>query len=251
MKKTLSLTGLLLTTLFISGNTLASETYIHYQHSYGTKNHYHGDEFGILHQADGGGWIDMTIHLYNKNKNVALDDVVSNSYSMTAGYDYALYDTLTLTPNIEARFYSGGTSGEGTANDPGDTQKAGARYTPGLKLAWQIVQPFGVYTQYRYDYRKITRSVASDDEQNKHRHRLEGGLIYTPVDTLTLTYKAYYYHADYILANNQKHDYQQDIDIDWTFLPDWQLNLGLEDVARNKTSGGRESLLKAGFTYRF
>lgn len=177
--------------------------------------------------------------------------MVSNSYAMTVDYDYALSDTLILTPNIEARFYSGGTSGEGTENDPGDTQKAGARYTPGVKLSWQTSDLFGVYTQYRYDYRKITRSLASDDEQNKHRHRLEGGISYTPVDTLTLSYKACYYHADYILANNKKHDYQQDVNIDWTFLPDWQINLGLEDVAKNKTRGGREALLKAGFTYRF
>lgn len=38
--------------------------------------------------------------------------MVSNSYAMTVDYDYALSDTLILTPNIEARFYSGGTRGE-------------------------------------------------------------------------------------------------------------------------------------------
>ena len=251
MKKTLSVTALLINTLLFGTHALASETYIHYQHSYGMQNRYHGDEFGVLHQADGGGWMDITIHLYNKNQDVAIDDVVSNSYSMTAGYNYALTEALTLMPSIEARFYAGGTSGEGTEDDPGDTQKAGARYTPGLKLSWQIAAPFNIHAQYRYDYRKITRSLASDDEQNKHRHRIEGGMHYSPFDTLTLSYTAYYYDADYILADNQQHDYQQDINIDWTFLPRWQLNLGAEDVAKSKTSSGREALLKAGFTYRF
>lgn len=249
MKKIIS--GYIYISVLFSAPTMASETFIHYQHSYGTQNRYHGDEFGILHQADGGGWVDMTIHLYNNNEDVALDDVVSNSYSMTVGYDYALSESLTLTPNIETRFYSGGTSGEGTENDPGDTQKAGARYTPGLKLNWQIAAPFAIYTQYRYDYRKITRSLASDDEQNKHRQRFEGGIQYSPLSTLTLSYKAYYYNADYVLADNKKHDYQQDIDIDWNFLPRWQLNLGAEDVAKSKTGSSRETLLKAGFTYQF
>lgn len=140
MKK-LYLGNMLASLLLLSGSVVASETYFHYQHSYGTQNKYHGDEFGILHQTDEKAWVDITIHLYNKGKNVALDDVVSNSYSMTVGYDYALNNTLTLTPNMEARFYSGGKSGEATTGDVGDTQKAGARYTPGLKLSWQVISP--------------------------------------------------------------------------------------------------------------
>ncbi|MCS3432221.1 oligogalacturonate-specific porin KdgM family protein [Klebsiella sp. BIGb0407] len=251
MMKKLYLGNMLASLLLLSGSVVASETYFHYQHSYGTQNKYHGDEFGILHQTDEKAWVDITIHLYNKGKNVALDDVVSNSYSMTVGYDYALNNTLTLTPNMEARFYSGGKSGEATTGDVGDTQKAGARYTPGLKLSWQVISPLTLYTQYRYDYRKINRSAAGEGEQNRHRHRLEGGIAFAALDTLILTYQANYYNADYILANNKKSDYQQDVKADWIFLPDWQLNLAAEDVAKSKTSNSREALLKAGFTYRF
>lgn len=108
-----------------------------------------------------------------------------------------------------------------------------------------------LYTQYRYDYRKINHSQASENEQNEHYHRIEADIAYSPVDTMTLAYQANYYNADYILYNNKKSDYQQDIKADGTFLPDWQLNLVAEYIAKSKTSSGREALLKAGFTYRF
>ncbi|QHM71793.1 oligogalacturonate-specific porin KdgM family protein [Mixta intestinalis] len=251
MKKNLFLATCLVNVALLSSAALASETFIHYQHQYASENHFHSEKFGILHQADNGGWVDITIHLYNKNKDATLDDVVSNAYSLQVGYDYQLFPQITLTPNIEARFYSGGTSGEGTSGDISDTQKAGARYTPGLKLAWQVATPVSLYTQYRYDYRKITRAVAKEDEQNRHRHRIEAGINYQPLDNLTLSCKAYYYQADYILADNKKHDYQHDIDIDWNIFPRLQLNLGAEDVAKSKVNDGREVLLKAGFTYRF
>lgn len=249
MKKTLLASALALA--LISTTAVASETYFFYQHSYATENRFHGDEFGLLHD-EGDVWFKIKIHLYGKNKDVAFDESVSNSYSFYTGYHFRLTDTLMLSSSLQGRFYSGGTSGEGTVGEMGDTQQSGARYTPGVMLRWQVAEPVSVYAQYRYDYRKIARGRVTDGEaRNRHRHRYEVGASYALLETLHLGYKAFYYQADYVLSNNKKLDYQQDVDIDWQFTPAWQLNLGAEDIAKSATTRGREARLKAGFTYTF
>ncbi|WP_018917876.1 oligogalacturonate-specific porin KdgM family protein [Vreelandella zhanjiangensis] len=251
MKKFLSLTGITLGAMLVGNTVSASDTYFHYEHSYATENRYHGDEFGIFHQTDIGAWVGVAIRLYNQESDAVLEDVVSNSYSLKTGYDYALSPELTLTPNLETRFYSGGSTDQGFGEDPGDSQKAGARYTPGLKLSWQAAEPLNLYTQYRFDYRKVTRSIADEGEQNHRRHRIEVGADYAVLDNLTLSYTAYYYDGNYWLADSKEHDYRQDFDIALDVTPQWQLNLGAEDVARSAIESGREARIKAGFTYLF
>lgn len=119
-------------------------------------------------------------------------------------------------------------------------------------LAWQAAEPLSLYTQYRYDYRKLARGRAGKGEQlNRHRHRYEVGARYQLLENLALRYKAYWHKADYVLTDNKKHDYQQDIYIDWQVNPAWQLNVGAQDVAKSAQEGGREALLKTGVTYTF
>lgn len=243
----LGLSGL----FFLPSITSASETYFFYEHSYATENRIHSDNFGLLHEQ-GDAWYKIKIDFYGKNKDTAFDEVVSNSYSFFSGYHFHLNNLLTLSPSMQARFYSGGTSGQGTPGEMGDSQTAGARYTPGLMLSWQAADPLSLYTQYRYDYRKLARGRAAKGEQlNRHRHRYEVGTEYHLLENLALRYKAFWHKADYVLADNKKHDYQQDIYIDWQVNPAWQLNIGAQDVAKSAQEGGREALLKTGVTYTF
>lgn len=251
MKKRILSTGGILGGVLFSASVLASDTYFTFEHSYASENRYHGDEFGILHETDMGAWVGVDIRLYNQEQDVVLEDIVSSSYSLKTGYDYDLSPELVLTPNFEARFYSGGSADQGFGEDPGDTQKAGARYTPGLMLTWQLSDAFNVHTQYRFDYRKVTRAIAREGEQNRRRHRFQVGAAYAMLDNLTVAYTAYYYDANYWLTDRKEHDYRQDLDFAIDITPQWQLNLGAEDVARSAIDSGREARLKAGFTYLF
>lgn len=243
--------------------TFASETYIHYQHTYGSSSHYHGDNLGLLHDFDGEAYIGANISVYNRNKNKILDDIVSNYYEIYGGYNFELTDTLTLTPNAEFRFYSGGGyTAKATENRPAfqvgdvsDPQRQGARYTPGLKLTWAAMDDLVLYTQYRYEYRKVVRSKRVDTVQgtvnNLSRHRFDLGAVYEVIEDLNLGYRISYYDANYIMQDNKKHDYQQEVTVDWQADYEWQINFAAEDVAKSVTSNSREAKLKLGFTYTF
>ncbi|MGQ7745997.1 oligogalacturonate-specific porin KdgM family protein [Pectobacterium brasiliense] len=250
MKKRYLVAGILFAQIYAISAS-ASDTKLSYEHSWGTMNRYHGDEIGMRHFMDNGLYVGVELNFYNKNKDLTIDDVVSNSYAFYTGYAYNLTPELTLTPNLEARFYSGGTSGEGTVGDIGSSQSSGARYTPGLKLTWSVTDKTDLHAQYRYDLRKITRSKRTSTDDDTHRHRYEAGVAYKGFDNFTLAYTAYYYHADYVLQNNKKHDYQQDFDVSYTINDNWSAHVGVEDVASGRDVKSREGKGKVGFTYTF
>lgn len=235
----------------VLGAAQAADTKLNYEHSYGTKNHYHGDEVGMAHYLDNGLYVGVQIRFYNKNSHVAVDDMVSNSYSFLTGYDYAVNDRFILTPNLEARFYAGGTSGEGTTGEQGESQKQGSRYTPGLKARYLLSDSVSLQAQYRYDYRKISRNKRTDGDDDRYRQRYELGVFFKPTEAWLVGYRAYYYKGDYVMQNNQTHDYMQDLVVSYAFSANWQGNVTVEDIAASKTNDSREANLKAGFTYTF
>ncbi|MEA9391309.1 oligogalacturonate-specific porin KdgM family protein [Acerihabitans sp. TG2] len=250
MKKTFIMAGMALLLLTNSAAN-ASDTKFNYEHNYATQNRYHGDKIGMAHFMDNGIYLGVELAFYNTKQDIALDDVVSNAYSFYTGYDHMLADNVTLTPNIETKFYSGGTSGEGYSGNIGDSGTQGARYTPGLKLTYHINDALALYAQYRYDLRKITRSKRTEADGDTHRSRYELGAILSGIGHVTVGYKVYYYDGDYIMQNNKNHDYQQDIDISYRFTENWQGNLGAEDVASSRVTDTREVKIKTGFTYTF
>lgn len=243
---------------------LAYRTYFKYAHSYGTTSHYHGDNFGLYLDFDSNAYLGLSIDTYNQQKNkLFFDDIVSNYYQMYGGYNFNLTDQLILTPNMEVRFYSGG--GYKAKNkenlphyqvgDVSDSQRQGARYTPGLKLTWLNSDELSFYTQYRFEYRKVSRNKREDSVQgyvgNTSRNRFDIGIDFTPITDWNIGYRLSYLKGNYILQNDKKHDYQQQINIDWQATNNWQINFSAEDVAKSTHTDSREAKLTLGLTYGF
>uniref|UniRef100_UPI00370D43CD oligogalacturonate-specific porin KdgM family protein n=1 Tax=Orbus sturtevantii TaxID=3074109 RepID=UPI00370D43CD len=182
---------------------------------------------------------------------------------MYGGYNFYLMDQLVLTPSLQARFYSGGGYKAKSKNnlptyqvgDVSDSQRPGARYTPGLKLTWQNSNSLAFYGQYRFEYRKVSRNKRQDSVQgyvgNRIRNRFDIGVDFAPISDWNVGYRVSYLKGNYILQNNKRHDYQQEITANWQVVNDWQINFAAQDVAKNIHSNAREAKLKLGLTYAF
>ncbi|WP_392563540.1 oligogalacturonate-specific porin KdgM family protein [Orbus wheelerorum] len=242
----------------------AYQTYFKYAHSYGTRSHYHGDNFGLYVDFDKYAYVGISVDTYNQQKNkLFIDDIVSNYYQMYGGYHFYLTDQLILTPHLQARFYSGGGyRAKSKTNlphyqvgDVSDSQRLGTRYTPGLKFTWLSHNDLAIYAQYRYQYRKVSRNKREDTIQgyvgNTSRNRFDIGIDFTPFANWNVGYQFSYLKGNYVLQNNKKYDYQQAIDIDWQALDNWQINFSAQDVAKSLRSDTREAKLKLGLTYSF
>lgn len=247
-----------------SGADMVYKTYFKYAHSYGSSSHYHGDNFGLYVDFDKNAYVGMNIDIYNQLKNkIFFDDVVSNYYQIYGGYHFYLTDQLVLTPNMELRFYSGGGYKAKSQDnlpryqvgDVSDSQRPGARYTPGLKLTWLTHDNLAFYTQYRYEFRKISRNKREDPIQgyvgNTSRNRFDLGANWNLFDDWSVGYQFSYFKGNYVLQNDKKHDYQQEMNINWQLAHDWQINFVAEDVAKSLNNDSREAKLKLGFTYLF
>lgn len=242
---------------------LAYESYFNYEHKYGTASRYHGDNFGISVDFDKQAYVGLNIDLFNKKKNqYSLNNIVSNYYEFYMGYNFKLAEQLTLTPNLELRFYSGGGYKAKSINMPthevgdvSDSLRSGARYTPGLKLTWDALENFNIYTQYRYEYRKVSRKKREDSVQgyinNRSRNRFDVGLNYQINNDWSADYNFRYFKANYILQNDKKNDYQHGMTINWQATEEWLFKVGAEDVAKNIHTDTREAKLKFGINYHF
>lgn len=242
----------------------AYQTYFKYMHHYGLSSHYHGDNFGLLIDFDKDAYLGIEMSTYNQLKNrLFFDDVVSSYYQMYGGYHFYLTDQLVLTPNMEVRFYSGGGyKGKSSDNlpkyqvgDVSESQRPGARYAPGLKLAFLYSDNLSFYSQYRFEYRKVSRNKRDDSVQgyvgNRSRHRFDIGTDFTPLTDWNMGYRLSYLKGNYILQNDERHDYEQELDVNWQATKDWQINLAAQDVAKRLHSDSREAKLGLGVTYSF
>ena len=112
-----------------------------------------------------------------------------------------------------------------------------------------------MYGQYRFEYRKVSRSKREDSVQgyvnNRSRNRFDIGANYALSTDWNIGYRFAYFRANYVLQNDKKHDYQQEIDINWQATKDWQINFAAEDVAKKVHSDARETKLGLGLSYLF
>lgn len=240
------------------------KTYFKYAHHYGLSSHYHGDNFGLYLDFNDQAYLGLSVHTYNQLKNRMLfDDLVSNYYQLYGGYSFHLTDQWVLTPNLEIRFYSGGgykaKSNDNLPHyqvgDVSDSQRPGVRYTPGLKLAWLYSDNLSFYSQYRFEYRKVSRSKREDSVQgyvaNRSRNRFDVGVNFSPLSDWNMGYRLSYLRGNYILQDGKRHDYQQEINVDWQATKNWQVNFSAEDVAKSVHSDSREAKLALGLTHLF
>jgi hypothetical protein len=228
----------------------STENQVSYEHSYGTMNRYHNDTFSVFSYTDSGLYLGGSVYFYNAQKDV-IDDWLTHSESIFTGYSYALTDQWHVIPNLEAKFYTGSSSGQGYTGDIGETETAGSRYTPGLKLTYQADADWLLMTQYRFDVRKISRAKRTDDDPDTHRQRFDIGVVYSGLNALTISYTVSYHQGNYVMYDNKKHDYKQDLSVGYHFADSWIANVGAEDVAYSTESSSREAKLKAGITYTF
>lgn len=242
----------------------AYKTFFKYMHNYGLNSHYHSDNFGLHLDFANKGYLGIGISTYNQMKNkMFFENLVSSHYQMYGGYHFYLADNWVLTPNMEVRFYSGG--GYKAKNkeniphyqlgDVSDSQRPGMRYAPALKLTWLATDDLSLYGQYRFEYRKVSRSKREDSVQgyvaNRSRNRFDIGANYALSTDWNIGYRFAYFRANYVLQNDKKHDYQQEIDINWQATKDWQINFAAEDVAKKVHSDARETKLGLGLSYLF
>ncbi|MFQ1054406.1 oligogalacturonate-specific porin KdgM family protein [Gilliamella apicola] len=240
------------------------KTYFKYAHHYGLSSHYHGDSFGLYADFDKKGYIGLSLNTYNQIKNrILFDDLVSSHYQIYGGYNFYLADQWVLTPNIEVRFYSGGgykaKSVENLPHyqlgDVSDSQRPGVRYSPALKLTWLQSDDVSFYSQYRFEYRKVSRSKREDSVQgyvdNRSRNRFDVGTDINLSPDWNIGYRFSYLKGNYVLQNDKRHDYQQELDINWQVTKAWQVNFAAEDVAKRVHSDSRETKLALGLSYLF
>ncbi|OCG37418.1 oligogalacturonate-specific porin KdgM family protein [Gilliamella sp. Gris1-4] len=240
------------------------KTYFKYVHNYGLRSRYHSDNFGLHLDFDKQGYLGIGITTYNQLKDrVFFDDLASNYYQMYGGYNFYLADNWILTPNMEVRFYSGGgykaKSKENIPHyqlgDVSDSQRPGMRYAPALKLTWLSDNDLSFYGQYRFEYRKVSRNKREDSVQgyvdNRSRNRFDIGTHYVLSPDWNIGYRFSYLKGNYVLQNDRKHDYQQEVDINWQATKDWQINFAAEDFAKKVHSSARETKLALGLSYLF
>lgn len=247
-----------------SAYALDYNSYFEYEHWYGTNSHYNGDKFGIFVNFDDEAYVGLNINTYNQEKNkVLFENVVSDFYELYGGYNFELADNLTLTPSFELRMYSGGGYKKNAVEnkptyqvgDVSDSQRGGARYTPGLKLSYQLLENLNVHAQYRYEYRTVSRNKREDTKQgyadNQARSNYEVGLSYVPFEDWTIDYRFAYLHGNYVLQNEKHDDYQQELKVNYAVTDELGIYLGAEDVARSLHDDKREAKLKVGLSYLF
>ena len=70
-------------------------------------------------------------------------------------------------------------------------------------------------------------------------------------DDWNIGYRFSYLKGNYVLHNDKRHDYQQELDINWQATKAWQVNFAAEDVAKSVHSDAREAKLALGLSYLF
>ncbi|CAG8998842.1 MAG: hypothetical protein CENE_00802 [Candidatus Celerinatantimonas neptuna] len=233
-----------------SVSSMADTSAISYEHNYRTYNRVHSDRLYINYGFSNCLYLGVGVNLINK-KNDTLDDVVSYSNIFDIHYRYHVNDKFSVTPLLRAKFYTGVGDDHDYTGEISDPGNSGARYMPGVKLNYTWGPKLSLFAKYNYEIRKFSHKKGKSRLSTRHRNALMVGGDYHLSDALLVSYAFTFKHANYVLYDNRKSNYEQRLKVAYRAGDHWQPYLGVEDKAASTERNTREARLTAGFNYSF